>query len=230
MAGLVRDDEYFRRRRVLGLRGLGLALAWLLSDVRAWNASRFQELAFREGGAHAVRRLEGWLKLLEQLKAQPVPAQLDAVNDFWNTEILASLDSRIWKKDDYWATPLQTLIKGAGDCEDFVIGKYFSLRRLGVPMEKMRLIYVRARRSVSKPGSDIAHMVLGIYETPYSDPLILDNLIDTIRNASSRRDLTPVFSFDAESIYVGGKASSKSTHINRWQDLLVRMRNEGFDV
>ena len=46
--------------------------------------------------------------------------------------------------DDYWASPLETLDKGRGDCEDYAIAKYFSLLAAGVPVARLRLVYVRA--------------------------------------------------------------------------------------
>ncbi len=71
-------------------------------------------------------------------------------------------------------------------------------------------------------------MVLGYYETPVSDPLVLDSLTDAIVPASQRTDLTPVFSFNAEGIYVGGEKSAPVDQITRWRRLLVRMQQEGF--
>lgn len=218
------------RRRLLCASAVGIPFVFLLPRAVAWDEQRLQALMEQRAGTPGLRRLNAWLELLVRQKSQAQSVQIKAVNDFWNTEVLAALDSSIWKMPDYWATPLQTLAKGAGDCEDFVIGKYFSLIKLGVPFKKMRLIYVRARNGGLGSQRDVAHMVLGIYETPTSDPLVLDNLIDGIKPASQRQDLSPVFSFDAESVYVGGVGTAAASRINRWQDLLMRMRQEGFDV
>lgn len=147
-----------------------------------------------------------------------------SVNGFWNTAIREAEDMAVWRRDDYWATPLEALGRGRGDCEDFVIGKYFSLVHLGVPPEKLRLIYVRAQVD----GRSVAHMVLGYYDQPDSEPLILDNLVHRIEPASRRRDLTPVFSFNAHAVFVKGSQSAGVDRITRWQDLLARMRQEGF--
>ena len=134
----------------------------------------------------------------------------------------------LWSQPDYWATPLETLGKGAGDCEDYVIGKYFSLLRLGVAVEKLRLIYVRARLGGAGSTQSIAHMVLGYYETPAAEPLVLDSLLDNIMPASQRKDLTPVFSFNAQGVYVAGAQPASVDRITRWRDLLARMKQEGF--
>jgi predicted transglutaminase-like cysteine proteinase len=117
--------------------------------------------------------------------------------------------------------------KGAGDCEDYVIGKYFSLIALGVPTSKLRFVYVRARIGGPESTEQIAHMVLGYYPTPNSIPLVLDSLVSSIMPASQRRDLVPVFSFNADGVYVDGKQAAPVDRIGRWRNLLQRMEREG---
>lgn len=217
------------RRQLLSGALLALCLCGV-GRLRAWDAPGIAQKMQQKYGAAAVQRLQGWFALLQRLQGHQVQQQMKAVNDFWNQQLLAEHDQRLWGESDYWATPFESLGRGAGDCEDFVIGKYFSLVRLGVPPQKMRLIYVRAR--IGGPGStqSIAHMVLGFYEQPQSEPLVLDNLMGSISKAAERPDLTPVFSFDAEAVYVNGARSASSERINRWQGVLARMREEGFDV
>lgn len=202
----------------------------LIPWAGAWNVASLQTVMERRFGQPGLQRLQAWMQLLQSQQGQNPPQQLVAINDFWNLNVLAGVDQNIWHEADYWATPLETLGKGSGDCEDFVIGKYFSLIRLGVPARQMRLIYVRARVGGVGSTQSIAHMVLGFYATPQADPLVLDNLVAGIQKASQRTDLTPVFSFDAEAVYVNGARSTSSERINRWQNLLVRMRQEGFDI
>ena len=204
--------------------------AWALRGALAWDASQLQRKMASSYGQPGLQRLQAWMQLLQSQQGQNPPQQLVAINDFWNLIVVAGVDQNIWHEADYWATPLETLGKGSGDCEDFVIGKYFSLIRLGVPARQMRLIYVRARVGGVGSTQSIAHMVLGFYATPQADPLVLDNLVAGIQKASQRTDLTPVFSFDAEAVYVNGARSTSSERINRWQNLLVRMRQEGFDI
>ena len=204
--------------------------AWALRGALAWDASQLQRKMASSYGQPGLQRLQAWMQLLQSQQGQNPPQQLVAINDFWNLKVVAGVDQNIWHEADYCATPLETLGKGSGDCEDFVIGKYFSLIRLGVPARQMRLIYVRARVGGVGSTQSIAHMVLGFYATPQADPLVLDNLVAGIQKASQRTDLTPVFSFDAEAVYVNGARSTSSERINRWQNLLVRMRQEGFDI
>ena len=160
------------------------------------------------------------------------PEQLKAVNRFFNRGIRFSDDPIVWRSKDYWATPLETFSKGAGDCEDFVIAKYLSLRLLGIPDEKLRLIYVRARLGGPNSSLTQAHMVLGYYETPTAQPLVLDNLIGDIQPASRRTDLSPIFSFNSSGLWVQGAdrpSASSTERLSRWRDLVARLTEEGFE-
>ena len=212
------------------LLAAALLLAWLLPvpglSALEFDVAKLQQTMQSRYGARGVQALRDWLRMLQEQTGQPQERQLQAVNSFWNQTVLASEDPMVWSEADYWATPLESLGKRAGDCEDFVIGKYFSLLRLGVPVEKLRFIYVRARLG---GGQSIAHMVLGFYETPTAEPLVLDNLIEDIMPASQRSDLTPVFSFNAQGVYVAGASQSAPVErISRWRGLLARMQQEGF--
>ncbi|WP_197479414.1 transglutaminase-like cysteine peptidase, partial [Oleiphilus sp. HI0132] len=81
-----------------------------------------------------------------------------------------------------WATPLEFLATNAGDCEDFSIAKYFTLREMGIPDDMIKITYVKALEL------NQAHMVLAYYPTPDAEPLILDNLINEIKPAGQRTD------------------------------------------
>lgn len=193
-----------------------------------FDAHRITQYARTHYGERAAVQVDSWLGNMNQSQALPEDQQLRAVNDFWNYRIRGGEDIHIWGQTDYWATPLETLAKGAGDCEDFVIAKYFSLIRTGVAPDKLRFIYVRARVGGIYSDISIAHMVLGYYATPNAEPLILDNLTGSIQPASRRPDLTPVFSFNAQGVYVSGAAARSVDRIGHWQGLLAKMKKEGF--
>lgn len=203
---------------------------WSVSSVSALDLQlpelrQSMQSRFGEGG---VQRLNHWLAFMERQGGRSEAGQLQAINDYWNQHVMGSEDSVIWGEAEYWATPIETLGKRAADCEDFVIGKYFSLVRLGVPVAKLRFIYVRARVGGMGSTQSIAHMVLGYYETPQSEPLVLDNLMGSLLPASQRQDLTPVFSFNAQGIYVTGAQPASVERISRWKGLIARMQQEGF--
>ncbi|MDX5371188.1 MAG: transglutaminase-like cysteine peptidase [Pseudomonadaceae bacterium] len=174
----------------------------------------------------AKGRIEAWDELIRASANLSEKDKLTAVNRFFNRQYRFADDIRNWRQNDYWATPIEALVKGAGDCEDYSIAKYFTLRRLGVPSDKLRITYVKALQY------NQAHMVLTYYASPTADPLVLDNLIGEIRPASQRKDLLPVYAFNAEGLYLPGQVGRKSDtkKLSRWQDLLKKMRAEGFDI
>lgn len=212
------------RKRFLAIIMAALGVVSGMAIALEINEQRIKQTAQQKYGSRGVQNVDQWLTKMATLQSVPEQQQLKEINEFWNRIAVGGEDINIWGTEDYWATPLETLGRAAADCEDYVIGKYFSLIRLGVPADKLRFIYVRAQMG----GQSIAHMVLGYYTTPSAEPLILDNLTGLIRPASQRRDLTPVFSFNSKGVYVSGKSPSSVEGISRWRNLLDKMRNEGF--
>lgn len=185
-------------------------------------------------GQQSAQSYRDWEKMLESAGNLGTQDKLKRVNEFLNRRIRFGEDQQIWRQSDYWATPMETLGKGAGDCEDIAILKYFTLLNLSIPDNQLRLIYVKAR--IGGEGSPVtqAHMVLAYYPTPDAEPLVLDNLITEIRPASRRPDIKPIFSFNSQGVYqgpAGGSAQGAGGigSLSRWQDLLLRARVEGFE-
>lgn len=172
------------------------------------------------------QRIDDWQRLLASQVGASEAEQLKEVNRFFNAKLRFTDDLALWNQVDYWATPVEALRRGAGDCEDYAIAKYISLRHLGVPAEKLRITYVKALRL------NQAHMVLTYYEKPDAVPLVLDNLIGSILPASQRSDLLPVYAFNGEGLWLtnqgGGKKVGDAKRLSRWQDLLKKMKAEGF--
>jgi predicted transglutaminase-like cysteine proteinase len=178
-------------------------------------------------GADLARAQPLW-PLMRQLRTLGVPAQLRAVNQFFNTRITFATDEQVWGQVDYWASPLEALAKGRGDCEDYAVAKYFSLIAAGLPVARLRLVYVRAQLD---DGLVQAHMVLAYYPQAGGDALILDNLVDDVLPATQRADLVPVFSFNSEGLWQGVGmigAGSPTQRLARWREVLHKARAEGF--
>jgi len=200
-------------------------------DINFRQLSEQMRERFSEDRVAVILR---WQELLEEIAPLSEQEQLVQVNDFFHRNVRYQLDEHLYGVEDYWATPLETLGHGRGDCEDWAIAKYISLRRLGIPDEKLRLIYVRAQ--IGGPRSPIsqAHMVLGYYETPSAEPLILDSLISNVLPASERTDLSPVFSFNADGLWMGQgpapAAGSPTARLSHWRDVLERMQREGIRI
>lgn len=220
-----------RAKRLTVGRPLLGALFGLLVAAAAWANWNFEliignaEKRYGNLGS-AKARIQAWDELIRASENLSEKDKLSSVNRFFNRQFRFSDDIRNWRQNDYWATPIEALVKGAGDCEDYSIAKYFTLRRLGVPSEKLRITYVKALQY------NQAHMVLTYYASPTAEPLVLDNLIGEIRPASQRKDLLPVYAFNAEGLYLPGQTGRKSDtkKLSRWQDLLKKMRAEGFDI
>lgn len=174
-------------------------------------------------GLPARKRLTAWIDLMADNKQKSEQEKLALVNDFFNQMLFVS-DLDHWGKNDYWATPLEMLGTGGGDCEDYSISKYFTLLALGVPSDKLKITYVKAT------GYG-AHMVLTYYSSPSAMPVVLDNLNPEIKPADQRRDLTPVYSFNGEGLWLAkergaGKSVAGGNKIGLWRDMMARMGKE----
>lgn len=199
----------------------------VLAGLAAPNLDRLQQLALSRYGDEVARRVGEWRSMLPARQGPADLEKLESVNRYFNQRIRWVEDPVLWQQDDYWATLLETLAKEAGDCEDFAIAKYVSLLLAGVPEQQLRLTYVRMQRGpFTEPE---AHMILAYYATPTSEPLILDNLDGEIKPASRRRDLTPVYAFNASQLWFRGPSPSSSdptARISRWRDVLARLQAE----
>ncbi len=193
-----------------------------------YNFNQFSQFAKQRYGEGAFALATNIHQIVTQYASADEQVKLAQVNNFFNRNIDFGDDIFVWGTKDYWASPLETIGRAAGDCEDYTIAKYVFLKIMGVPNEKLRLTYVKARL----PRGVVAHMVLSYYASPTAEPLILDNLIPSIQPASNRTDLTPVFTFNDKGLWVGNsnkRRGSASKHLSRWRDLLVRLRQDGLE-
>lgn len=220
-------------------RGVAVLLAWclvltaLFAQAGRDPAALQQQLASRFSPSR-VPLLNDWLAIVNTAGSLKEDAKLKRINDFINRAIVFENDVSIWQQNDYWATPLETIGQGRGDCEDFAIIKYVSLRMAGVASSKLRLVYAKARLDSPSGPVQQAHMVLAYYATPDAEPLVLDNLDGAIRAASRRADLQPVFSFNSDGIFAGVSGKDKATaggigRLSRWEDAWRRVLAEGYE-
>ncbi len=133
-----------------------------------------------------------WQELLNALRDQPRARQLEAVNRFANRNRYI-VDPANYGVNDYWATPLEFLDR-SGDCEDYAIFKYVSLRALGVPDEEMRIVVLR---DVER---GIDHAVLAVHLG--EEIVLLDNVTDAIRPDEAVPQYRPYYSVNATTRWV----------------------------
>jgi predicted transglutaminase-like cysteine proteinase len=226
-----------RRPRIAAWLPRAIALAVLLAlalsalSVRAWDPGRLRLAAGRHGplAMAAAADLEATMRAVEDADET---TRLGAVNDFFNARLAYREDLDNWGQLDYWASPLEALARGAGDCEDYAVAKYFTLVALGIPDARLRLVYARANIA-GAPGRTTAHLVLAYYDHPDAEPMLLDNLDPAIRAAGARVDLAPIFSFNAEGLWQGiGSIRAQGdplVRLWRWREVLERAREDGFE-
>lgn len=163
-------------------------------------------------------------KTLDSLEGKDDLAKLNGVNQFYN-DVRYGTDIKTYGQSDYWATPWEFLAKDAGDCEDYVIAKHHALLHLGVDPKKLFFTYVRSTK-FKEP-----HMVLTYFETPRSEPLILDNNNLRIFPASKRPDLIPIYNFNgvslhrAASVGTGDKIEENKSH-KKWDELQKNIKRK----
>lgn len=132
--------------------------------------------------------LKEWNSLLKELQGQPRLTQLQRVNTFVNRQPY-TLDPVNYRVEDYWAV-VREFLAVAGDCEDFTISKFFSLRRLGFPPEALRIVILQ------DTNLGIAHAVLAVAHE--GQALILDNQTNEILPDTRIIHYTPLYSVNEE--------------------------------
>lgn len=198
------------------------------------NADPLERVSWREA-AHGDRQSAApawtaWRELIDSLRREWVlngglndHVVLAAVNAFWN-RIPFVEDRDHWGVEDYWASPAETLLSNGADCEDYVIGKYYTLIEIGVAPQNLRITHATLK------DSNLAHMVLAYYPRAKvgADALILDNLTQAIVPTSRRTDLLPVYGFNDQYFWLADDATLQepSTRIRPWRELRERIAHQ----
>ncbi len=201
-------------------------LLFVSLDARNYVSNATIKKIHKKYGFIAVKRARALNRLMSSLVGSSEREKIYKINDFFNLSRYAT-DIQLWRKSDYWATRMEFIGKGSGDCEDYVIAKYFTLKQLGVSAEKLFFTYVKSLKY------NQAHMVLTYYKTPDSIPLVLDSLTSEILPATSRKDLVPVYSFNGNALFISKKTGlgqivpSGNKRNKKWLRLVDRIKKEG---
>lgn len=129
-----------------------------------------------------------WRDLKAKLEKMAPLEQLKAVNSFWN-QCPYRLDIDNYKKEDYWATPTEFRQK-SGDCEDYSIAKYYTLRQIGYTHDQMRIVVIKENIR------NFVHAILAVYID--NKAYILDNLSNTVLEHERYKNYIPQFSVNEE--------------------------------
>jgi predicted transglutaminase-like cysteine proteinase len=168
------------------LAATGIPTAFGKNRFEPWDNQVFVAVEERHGAA-AANRLRKVHDLIIANQDLPVKEKLELVNDYMNA-LPWIADPDLWKREDYWATPFETLTTFGGDCEDIAISKYVVLRLMGIPDKKLGFAYVQT-------SDKERHMVLIYKESPDTDALVLDNQHPDVISGKKRRDILAIYVF-----------------------------------
>jgi predicted transglutaminase-like cysteine proteinase len=155
--------------------------------------------ACRSGNDACTPAARRFLSIVELGRRHQGQARLAWINRAVNLSVRPMSDWAQYGYADYWASPLQTLGSGAGDCEDYAILKYVVLRELGNAPDDLRLVIVRDN------ARQTDHAVLAVhYEGEW---LVLDNRSMVTINAEQDRYYDPMFVMDYRGVRAFSTAS-----------------------
>lgn len=143
------------------------------------------------------RAVQAWQAMIKQQRDAKQIDQLHKVNSFVNQWHYRA-DDRNYGKSDYWASPSE-FFRHSGDCEDYAIAKYVTLRQMGFAAEQLRLVVVNDVRH------NLAHAVLAAYVE--NEVYILDNLNNQVRAQSSVPEYAPYYSVNEQARWAHVTAS-----------------------
>jgi predicted transglutaminase-like cysteine proteinase len=127
-----------------------------------------------------------WTNFLDSVRKKPRKEQIEAVNAWANTRPYVE-DSQNYHVSDYWATPGQFLAHG-GDCEDYAITKYYSLIRLGMSADDMRIVIV------DDTNLNVFHAVLAVRAE--GTVWLLDNQLQHVVPMDVAVQYVPIYSLN----------------------------------
>jgi len=139
--------------------------------------------------------LKDYERFLNSIKDKSRETKIQMVN-FYINQIVSKYDANNYNADEYWATPFEFFSNIGGDCEDYVIAKMYTLKKLGISSKDMYMNVVKERFI----GGD--HMVLNLHVDKKSPQIVLDNLSTKVLSIDKRVDLKSVFMFNKYGFYI----------------------------
>lgn len=136
-------------------------------------------------------KFKAWNQFIDGLKNDSPTRQILKVN-LWFNGFPYKQDNWIYGEDDHWASPSEFLQNG-GDCEDYAIIKYMTLRRLGFAVETMKVAMVYDVFS----GTD--HAFLVVYHG--GESFVLDNRDNMTVPAHYAKRYKPHFAFNEKNLW-----------------------------
>lgn len=167
-----------------------------LKPFKKWNmalARYSREVATARKGTCNETRMnkcyyDRWMKFLKKIKNKSPLEQVKAVNTAMNRAKYIT-DRVNWGKKDYWAAPDEFFAR-YGDCEDYAITKYLSLKILGFKEDMLRVVVLKDL------NLKIGHAILIVFLN--GKTLVLDNQIKQVVEAKTIMHYLPIYSINAK--------------------------------
>jgi len=83
-----------------------------------------------------------WMRQLEPYRHATIAEKGKAVDGLVDSTVTYTSDMETSGMREYWASPLETINSKKGDCEDFAILKYYAMRYLDVPADRLYIVGV----------------------------------------------------------------------------------------
>lgn len=180
----------------------------LLRTFAAWG------LAAAIAAPPAARAEPQWNYLVGRVLQHPAAARAELINLAIN-----QFDHADSSGATVWQSPQELVARGAGDCKDFALAKFWLLRHTGTARERVRLAYGEARVG----DSARLHLVVLLWVDEGS-PLVLDNLLPGMHRLNHRADLQIRFSFDELAFYDQiGSQRIRDQPLRGWRGLWARI-------
>ena len=135
-----------------------------------------------------ICHLVEWKAFLSGLKGKSRMDQLQEVNRYMNAHPYI-LDMVNWGVQDYWETPKEFLDRN-GDCEDYAIAKFYSMRALGMDNTNLRIVVLQDM------NLQIPHAILVAYVD--GKAFALDNQIPEVVSTEIIHHYRPFYSINEE--------------------------------
>lgn len=155
--------------------------------VRAAEGSRALQACMANPGQCPGEYGQAWRAMMQSAQGRSRADQAQLVNSFFN-RLTYRTDGQEYGQAEHWATPVEFLSRGAGDCEDYATAKFFSLRLLGFDDRDLRVVALNDR--IERIGHAVLTVSMG--GTRY----VLDNRTDRIFAESYYRHYEPLVSMN----------------------------------
>jgi predicted transglutaminase-like cysteine proteinase len=119
--------------------GLNPAAGWHTAMTKMQQDRVVLERCIADPGRCAGEQ-RAWAEMVRAASGMSRAAQLERVNAFFN-RFPYRTDEELYGRSEYWAGPVEFLAR-SGDCEDYAIAKFFTLRELGFGDADLKVVVV----------------------------------------------------------------------------------------